>query len=425
MGVRPHIIIIGAGFAGVNATKILSRATCSITLIDQTNHHLFQPLLYQVATAGLSPADISIPVRALTRHIRHARVILARVEAVDPIHSLVRLDDGKELSFDYLIVAAGSRHSYFGNEDWETLAPGLKTLEDAVELRRRILYAFEQAERTEDVKERRRLLTFVVIGAGPTGVEMAGAISELSRYALSRDFRSIDVASTRIVLMEAGPRVLQGFSDKLSGTALSYLKKMGIEVRLNQKVTGLADGAVLLGEEIFPCGAVVWAAGVQASYLGANLGPTDKAGRVAVNPDLSVPNYPNIFVCGDMAALSLPTGEFIPGQAPGAIQMGRHAARNIIKLMSGNPATPFRYIDKGNLATVGRIYAVGEVAGIRFRGVLARLVWIFVHIFYLISFRNRMLVLIQWSWSFFSFRRGARLITDDFFRLVARRKRRN
>ncbi len=416
-----EVIIVGAGFAGIQAAKALSGANCRVTVLDKTNHHLFQPLLYQVATAGLSPADISAPIRGVLRHAKNTEVILAEVSSLDLEHSLVRLADGAELSYDYLVFAAGARHSYFGNDTWETLAPGLKTLEDAVEIRRRVLSAFEDAERTQDEEEKKRLLTFVVVGGGPTGVEVAGALSELARYALCRDFRHIRVDQTRILLMEAGPRILQALPCSLSEKAMTYLSNLGVEVCLGQLVTGLSERAVLLGEKIIPCGAVVWAAGVAPSNLASCFPVRDKIGRVEVLPDLSVPGFPRVFVCGDVAAVKQKNGSFVPGQAPGAIQMGRHAAYNIKRLLSGKPSKSFKYLDKGSLATIGRIYAVGEAAGLRFTGLLARLVWIFVHIFYLISFRNRLLVVTQWTWSFFTYRRGARLISDDFLRAVNRR----
>lgn len=418
----PQVVIVGAGFAGIHAAKSLRRVACRVTVIDKTNHHLFQPLLYQVATGGLSPAEISAPVRAILRKSKNTEVILACVTGIDPVHSTLRLDDGKELDFDYLILAAGARHSYFGNDSWEILAPGLKTVEDALELRRRILSSFEEAERTDDLEERQRLLTFVVIGAGPTGVEMAGAISELARYALSRDFRNINLNQTKIILLEAGDRALQSFSPSLSDTAAAYLKNMHVDLRLGKKVTGLSERAVLLGDQIMPCSTVVWAAGVEASSLGNDLKNLDKAGRVKVQPDLSAPGFPHIFVCGDMAAYTTENGDLIPGQAPGAIQMGRHAANNIKNLIRHKPTTPFVYFDKGSLATIGRYYAIGEAFGLKLKGFLARLIWIFIHIIYLIGFRNRFLVLAQWTWSFFTYRRGARLITDDFLRGLQRKK---
>lgn len=418
----PHIVIIGAGFAGMNAAKVLARSSVRITLIDRTNHHLFQPLLYQVATAGLSPADISAPIRSEFRSFPNVNVILGDVHEVVPAHRQVRLSDGREIDYDYLILATGARHGYFGNDDWEQLAPGLKTLEDAVEIRRRVLLAFERAELEDDKEQRQALLSFVIIGGGPTGVEMAGAIAELARFALSRDFRHINISRTKVILIEAGERILAAFPPHLSLSAEKTLRGLGVQVLTNHRVTGLSEHGVLLGSDIIPTRTVVWAAGVFASTLGAQLGaPCDRAGKVLVNPDLSVPGYANVFVAGDLAAVNRPSGDFVPGMAPGAIQEGRHAAKNILRLINANTTEPFTFFDKGSLATVGRTFAVADIKGLTLTGVAARLIWIFVHIAYLLSFRNKLLVFIQWLWSFVTFKKGARLITGDFNRDYSQR----
>lgn len=415
---RPHVVIIGGGFAGLYAARELRRSTVRVTLIDRSNHHLFQPLLYQVATASLSPADIAAPIRHILSGQRNAEVLLAEAIGIDAPGRRVILSDG-EVRFDYLILATGATHSYFGRDEWASFAPGLKSIDDALEIRRRFLTAFERAERETDPVQRRAALTFVVIGAGPTGVELAGAMAEIARRAIPRDFRRIDTTTARVILLEGRERVLPGFDAGLSRRARADLERLGVEVWLNTRVTGLAPGVVEIGPERIAARNIIWAAGVMASPLARSLGaPLDAAGRVLVNPDLSVPGHPSVFVAGDLAAIIDPrTNEPVPGIAPAAMQMGRHAARLIAREVksSGGAASAsraaFRYNDRGTLATIGRAKAVGVIKGVKTTGFLAWAAWLFIHILYLIGFRNRMLVLIQWAWAYFTFDRGARLIT--------------
>jgi NADH dehydrogenase len=406
---RPRVAIVGAGFAGLEAARALARAPVRVTVVDRRNHHLFQPLLYQVATAALNPSDISAPIRAVLRAQENAEVILGEVAEIDLARRVLRLADGDRLGYDFLVVAAGATHSYLGHGEWASVAPGLKTVEDALEIRRRILLAFERAEREPEEAERRALLTFAVVGAGPTGVELAGALAEIASRTLAADFRHIRPESARVVLVEAAPRVLPAYPEKLSRAALRQLERLGVEVRTGAKVTSLDDRGVSLGAERLPARTVLWAAGVAASPLARALGaPLDRAGRVLVNDDLSVPGHPEVFVAGDLAALRDP----VPGVAPAALQEGRHAARNVARALRGEPALPFRYRDKGLMATIGRAAAVARIGRVELSGLVAWLAWLLVHVFFLIGFRNRVAVILQWAWSYLTFKRGARLITD-------------
>ncbi len=411
-----RVVIVGGGFGGLNAARRLAERPVRVTLLDRRNYHLFQPLLYQVASAALSPADIATPLRSILRRAANVSVILGEAETVDLAGRRVILDQG-ELAYDALILAAGAGHSYFGHDDWELLAPGLKTLEDALEIRRRVLMAFEAAERESDGAERRALLTFVIIGAGPTGVELAGALAEISRETIAHDFRAIDPTQARIILLEGGPRVLPSFPEPLSLSAESALRHLGVEVRTHATVTRITPDAVWLGGEQIRSRAVLWAAGVAASPLARSLGvPLDRAGRVRVEPDLSVPGHPEAFVIGDLCAFLDQTGEPLPGVAPVAIQQGRAAADNAWRRLSGEPTRPFRYHDKGSMATIGRAKAVAVRGGWRLSGLPAWLAWLLVHILFLIGFRNRFLVLFQWAWAYFTYQRGARLITGPWRR---------
>ncbi|HEX8696424.1 MAG TPA: NAD(P)/FAD-dependent oxidoreductase [Longimicrobium sp.] len=410
----PHVVIVGGGFGGLAAARALRRAPVTLTLVDRRNHHVFQPLLYQVATAALSPADISAPIRNVLRRQRNAEVLMAEVTDVDRERRQVVFADGKRLDYDYLVIATGATHAYFGHPEWEPLAPGLKTLEDATEIRRRFLLAFEAAEQEEDPAERRALLTFVVVGAGPTGVEMAGAMAEIARHSMTRDFRHIDPGASRIVLVEGGPRILPAYHEELSAYAKRALEEIGVEVRTGAVVTGIAAEGVMIGDECLRTRNVVWAAGVTASPLGKKLGvETDRVGRVKVEPDLSIPGHPEIFVIGDLALLGDEKGKPLPGVAPVANQQGAHAAKNIVATIVGRRRRPFRYRDKGSMATIGRSAAIVESAGVRFSGFIAWLAWLFIHIFFLIGFRNRLVVMIQWAWSYLTWQRGARLITGE------------
>jgi NADH dehydrogenase len=409
----PRVVIVGGGFGGLQAAKALGDAPVRVTLVDRRNHHLFQPLLYQVATAVLSPADIAHPIRSVLRDRRNVEVVLEEVEAIDPEAKEVILAEGR-LPYDYLILAAGATHAYFGHDEWEPLAPGLKTLEDALAIRRRILLAFEEAEREPDPERRKALMTFVVVGAGPTGVEMAGAIAEIARFSLSRDFRHIDTRDARVILVEASDRALAAFPSSLSRYAIDDLQRLGVDVRLGKPVTAIAPGLVTIGDEPVAAETVIWAAGVRASPLGRTLGAAlDRAGRVLVNPDLTVPGYPDIFVVGDMALLNGQDGTPLPGVAQVAMQEGTWAAGNIERAIVGKPLLPFRYRDLGNMATIGRNAAIADIRGLRLTGFIAWLAWALVHIMNLIGFRNRILVALQWLWGYLTFQRGARLITGS------------
>jgi len=408
---QPRVVIVGGGFGGLYAAKAMARLPVSITLVDRKNHHTFQPLLYQVATAALSPADIASPIRGILRRERNVEVLLGEVTGFDlPARRVLCRDFA--LDYDYLIVAAGVRHAYFGHEEWEPLAPGLKTLEDALEIRRRVLLAFEMAEREAATGVPLTPLNFTIVGAGPTGVELAGALSEIARKALLKNFRSIDPARARILLLEAGPRILATYPEDLARSALQQLERLGVEVRTNCKVTAVEPGGLRLGESFLPSAVNLWAAGVQASPLGTALGgEVDRAGRVRVQSDLSLPGRPEIFVIGDLAAGADEAGRPLPGVAPVAIQQGRAVAENLRREFRGQPRRPFHYIDRGNLATVGRAAAVADFGRLRLSGFLAWVTWLTVHILWLIGFRNRLLVGIQWAWSYLTYQRGIRLIT--------------
>jgi NADH:ubiquinone reductase (H+-translocating) len=412
----PRVVIVGAGFGGLNAAQALAKAPVQITVIDRANHHTFQPLLYQVATAGLSPGEIAAPIRSILRSHKNVQVLMAEVTGFDLDRRVVKTSDA-DIPYDYLIVAAGAAHSYFGHDDWEPYAPGLKTIEDALEIRRRVLLAFELAERQASCGETAAQLNFVVVGGGPTGVELAGTLAEISGHALAHEFRSIDPARTHILLLEGGPRVLPAYAEDLSHSAQEQLKHLGVEVRTSAVVTQIEPGAVYTGNTRLPATVILWAAGVAASPLGKSLGtPVDRAGRVQVQPDLSLPGHPEVFVIGDLAALKDEKGKMLPGVAPVAIQQGRFVAKLIRQEVASRPRTAaFHYWDKGSLATIGRAAAVAEFGRIHISGFIAWLSWLFVHIFFLIGFRNRLLVLIQWAWSYVTYERGARLITGSTY----------
>lgn len=410
---RPRVVIIGAGFGGLYAARALGKADVDVVVIDRTNHHVFQPLLYQVATATLAPTDICAPIRWLLHHQPNVDVVLTEAKSIDPTQRVVHCHGGREIEYDFLIVAAGARHSYFGHPEWEAFAPGLKSAEDAIELRRRWLLAFERADQTTDEAERSAQLTFVIVGGGPTGVELAGMLPTISRFALPSDFHHIDTASARILLIEGGPRILPAMPEDLSARALQDLTELGVEVRTGQRVTNVGDGWVEAEGERIEARTIFWAAGNVASPLGKSLGvQTDRAGRVHVEEDLSVPGLPNVFVVGDLAVLHS-KGTLVPAIAPAAIQSGKAAARNIIHTVRREGRERFRYVNKGDLATIGRYRAVGVIAGRHVTGWLAWWTWLLVHIMYLAGFRNRASVLVEWGYSFFTYQRGARLITDD------------
>jgi NADH dehydrogenase len=410
---NPHVVIIGGGFAGLYAARELRRAPVRVTLLDRRNHHLFQPLLYQVASAALNPSDIATPIRSILARQKNATVVLEEASAVDGARSVVRTRSGHDVAFDYLIVATGATHSYFDHPEWERVAPGLKTIEDALEIRRRVLLAFEAAERETDPAARRQWLTFVVIGAGPTGVELAGAFAEIALHAMKRDFRTIDPSQAKIVLLEGLDRVLPPYPEDLSERARRQLERFDVEVRTGARVTSIDQRGVSIGNERIEARTVVWAAGVQASPLGATLGaPLDRAGRVRVNADLSLPGLRHVFVAGDLASVEA-DGRQVPGVAQAAIQQGKHAARNILRLAAGRETAPFHYRDKGSLATIGRAAAVADFGRIHLGGWIAWMSWLAIHIFFLIGFRNRVIVILQWAWAYLTRRRGARLITGD------------
>jgi NADH dehydrogenase len=408
------VVIVGGGFGGLHAARALAGRPVRVTLLDRRNHHLFQPLLYQVATAALNPSDIATPLRAILRRAANVAVFLAEVESVDLAGRRLILDEG-QMDYDSLVLAVGAGNSYFGHDDWEPLAPSLKSLEDALEIRRRVLLAYEEAEREPDGAERRALLTFVVIGGGPTGVELAGALAEISRETIARDFRLIDPTKARVVLLEGGPRVLASFPPPLPGRAAAALARIGVEVRTDALVTRVTPDAVWVGGEQIRARTVLWAAGVAAAPLTRTLGvPLDRAGRVLVEPDLSVPGHAEAFAIGDMCALLDAGGRPLPGLAPVAIQQGQAAAENLLRRLRGQPTRPFRYRDRGTMATIGRAAAVAVVGRLRLSGLPAWLAWIFVHILFLIGFRNRFLVLFEWAWAYVSWQRGARLITGPW-----------
>jgi NADH dehydrogenase len=430
----PRVVIVGAGFGGLNAARALAKAPIQITIVDRKNYHTFQPLLYQVATAGLSPGEIAAPIRSILRAYKNIEVLMAEVTGFDLDHRTVQTSDA-EIPYDYLIVAAGASHAYFGHDDWEPFAPGLKTIEDALEIRRRVLLAFELAERQAAAGESKTPLNFVVVGAGPTGVELAGTLAEICHHALAHEFRSIDPARAHISLIEGGPRVLATYPDDLSRSAQEQLHRLGVEVRTSTTVTQIEPGAVYFGETRLPAAVVLWAAGVAASPLGKKLGvPVDRPGRVLVQSDLSIPGHPEVFVIGDLAAAKDEQGKMLPGVAPVAIQQGRFVAKLIRReLNSPNAAgaspfsrpsrvggdfdsrPAFHYWNKGSLATIGRAAAVADFGKIHVSGFIAWLAWLFVHILFLIGFRNRLLVFIQWAWSYVTYERGARLITGSTY----------
>ncbi|MBZ5561121.1 MAG: NAD(P)/FAD-dependent oxidoreductase [Acidobacteriia bacterium] len=411
--VRPRVVIVGAGFGGLYAAKALRGAPVDVSVIDRRNHHLFQPLLYQVATAGLSPGDIAYPIRSIVSRQKNYRVLLAEAVGVDLAGRKVLLRDGA-IGYDYLILAPGARHQYFGHDEWAPLAPGLNTLEDALEIRRRILLAFERAEREPEESRRRALLTFVIVGGGPTGVELAGAIAEIAFKVLVRDFRAIDPREAHIILLEAGPRLLPAFPESLSAHAAADLRRRGVEVRLNTAVTAIEAGRAQAGGQVIPTATTLWAAGVQVSALTRSLGvQLDRAGRVPVQPDLTLPGHPEVFVIGDSAAFTHQTGKLLPGVAQVAIQGGRHAARCIRRALRGQNYEPFHYVNLGNMATIGRASAVADFGFLRLSGFIAWMLWLVIHISWLIGFRNRFVVLFEWAWSYFTFDKAARLITGS------------
>ncbi|HEY6251217.1 MAG TPA: NAD(P)/FAD-dependent oxidoreductase, partial [Candidatus Angelobacter sp.] len=399
----PHVVIIGGGFAGINAAKALARARVRITVVDRKNHHTFQPLLYQVALAVLSPAEIASPIRTIMKRARNVQVLLGEVTGFDLENRQVRTGS-IELGYDYLIIAAGATHAYFGHPEWEKIAPGLKTIEDALQIRRRVLLAFETAELDAITRGIHPDLNFVVVGGGPTGVELAGAIADISKRYMERDFRGIDTRQARIILLEGGPRVLPAFPEDLSASAEKQLKDLGVEVRTNAMVTNIEPGSVTVGQEKLPAAVILWGAGVSASPLGKMLGaPTDRAGRVLVSPDLSVPGHPEVLVIGDLAAAKMKEGKLVPGVAPAAIQMGKFAARQIKRILQNRPREEFHYLDKGTLATIGRSKAVADLGKLHFSGYLAWLAWLFIHLLFLIGFRNRFMVMIEWAWDYITY----------------------
>jgi len=407
----PHIVIIGGGFGGLNAAKALRKAPVRVTLVDRHNHHLFQPLLYQVATATLSPGDIASPIRWILRHAPNTRVWLGDVRSIDLGSRRIMLEDGASIGYDYLIVATGTSHTYFGHDEWARHAPGLKTLEDALAIRRRILVAFEEAERETDRARQQRLLTFVLVGGGPTGVELAGTLAEIARQTRA-EFRNIDTHTTRIVLIEAGPTVLPSFAPALRDAARRSLARLHVEVREHTRVTAVEDGAVKLGAERLEAETILWTAGVAASPVTMTLGvPLDRAGRVVVERDLSVPGHPEAFVIGDAAAFLDAEGHQLPGVAQVAMQGGTHAARTILRRIRGDAAQPFVYHDRGSMAIIGRGSAIADIRGLRFSGPIAWLAWLFLHIFELIGFRNRLVVMIEWATAYLTRQRSVRLIT--------------
>jgi NADH dehydrogenase len=411
----PHVVIIGGGFGGLDAARTLADADVRITLLDRHNYHLFQPLLYQVATASLSPGDIASPIRWVLRRQRNVTVLLANVRDVDVAGKRVLLDEGDEIAYDFLIVATGAAHSYFGHGEWAERAPGLKTLDDALEIRRRVLLAFEAAERDSDPGVQRRLLTFVIVGGGPTGVELAGALAEIARQSLRQDFRNIKPESARILLLEGAPHLLGAFPESLRAAARVSLQRLGVEVRTDSVVTDVTDGGVTIRtagvDERLEAQTILWAAGVAASPVASGLGiPLDRAGRVPAEPTLAVPGHPDVFVAGDICALSQ-DGRPLPGVAQVAKQQGAHAARNIVRAIRKQPPLPFRYRNYGNMATIGRGAAIAEIGPVKASGFLAWLIWLFIHIFWLIGFRNRIVVFGEWAWSYVTFQRRVRLIT--------------
>ena len=412
---KPHVVIVGAGFGGLEAAKKLGSQPLRLTIIDRTNYHLFQPLLYQVATAALSPADIAAPIRAILTKHDNIEVMLAEVKRIDADARTVRTGE-REISYEYLIVATGSRHSYFGNDEWEKLAPGLKSLEDAVEIRRRLLMAFEYAEKITDEATRKAAMTFAIVGGGPTGVEMAGAIAEIARFTLAQDFKHINPSDARVILIQGNDRLLLGFPEDLAASAERQLKDLGVEVMTGARATNLTEEGLEVNGQFIPCRVKIWAAGNNASGLGKCFNvPVDRAGRVIVNDDLTIPGHPEVQVIGDLANFPHQTGgEPLPGVSPVAMQQGRHAAANILGMIDGRKPQRFWYWDKGSMATIGRNKAVADLGFVRLTRWPAWLAWLFVHIIFLVGFRNRVAVLLQWAWAYVTFNKGARLITRNF-----------
>ena len=405
-----HVVILGAGFGGLYAARALRRAPVRVTVIDSRNHHLFQPLLYQVATAALNPSDIAAPIRSILRRQKNTTVMLGEARSVDTRRKVVLLSHG-DIPYDFLIVATGASHSYFGHEEWAEHAPGLKSIEDALAIRTRVLLAYEAAELEPDPERRREWLTFVIVGAGPTGVELAGALAEISHHTLAHDFRNMDPTQARILLLEGLPRVLPSYPPVLSAKAEQQLARLGVEVRTGVRVTHIGEHGVCLGDERIAARTVLWCAGVAAALWVRSLGvPLDHAGRVLVRPDLTLPGRDDVFVIGDLAAVEQ-DGGWVPGVAPAAVQEGRHAAQNVVRSVRGEAHAPFRYLDKGSLATIGRAAAVAELMGLKLSGLIAWLAWLAIHIFFLIGFRNRVVVMFSWAYSYLTFRRAARLIT--------------
>jgi NADH dehydrogenase len=412
---EPRVVIVGGGFAGLSAARELARKPVQVTLVDRRNHHLFQPLLYQVATAALNASDIAIPIRRILRNQKNVEVLLAEARRVDFASRTLFLDEGS-IPYDRLIVATGARHSYFGHEGWTAFAPGLKSIGDALEIRRRVLSAFELAEREKDPERRREWLTFVVVGGGPTGVELSGALCEIAQHALACDFRHIDPKQARVILLEGSDRVLPPYKPALSEKARRQLERVGVDVRTGQRVTGISAEGVTVGTEKIATRTVLWAAGVMGSGFGRALDVSlDRAGRVAIGQDLAVPGHPEVFVIGDLACL-VQNGAQVPAVAPAAMQEGRHAARNVLRSLRGEPALPFRYKNKGSLATIGRTAAVADLGKVTLSGPPAWIAWLVLHLLFLVGFRNRAIVVFQWAWSFFSYDRGARLITGPLQR---------
>jgi NADH dehydrogenase len=409
----PQVVIVGAGFAGLDAARALKRQPVDVTVVDRRNHHVFQPLLYQVATAGLSPGDIAAPIRWILRKQANARVLLADVQRVDVETHTIVLDGSETLTYDYLILAPGASHSYFGHDEWANEAPGLKTLDDALAIRRRMLLAFEEAEREREAPRKRHLLTFAIVGGGPTGVELAGALAEIAHHTLRHEYDAIDPESARIMVIEGGPTILPAFPESLRDSARRALRTLGVEVWENAVVTGIEPERLRVGNDVIAAHTILWAAGVAASALGASLGaPIDPAGRVIVDADLSVPGRPDVFVAGDLANFTHQTGKPLPGVAQVAKQQGAHAARNILRRLKGEPTTAFRYRDPGNMATIGRAAAIADFGWARVSGYLGWLLWLFVHVMFLIGFRSRISVMLQWSLSYITHQRSVRLITS-------------
>ncbi len=410
---RPHVVVIGGGFGGLYAARALADAPVRITLLDRHNYHLFQPLLYQVATASLNPSDIAAPIRWILRRQANVTVLLAEARAIDTARKVVTLNDG-ELAYDALIVAAGATHSYFGHDDWAVHARGLKSIDDALEIRRRVLFAFEAAEREPDPARQREWLTFAVVGGGPTGCELAGALAEVARHTLKRDFRNIRPDEAKVLLIEAQRFVLAPYSDKLRQSAVRQLEELGVEVRLSTRVTEIDGAGISLDGVRLPARTVIWAAGVAASPLGASLGaPLDRAGRVRVEPTLAIPGHDDVFVIGDLAAIKDDEGQPVPGVAPAAMQMGSHVAENLVRAHRREPLLPFHYVDKGSMATIGRARAVAMIGPVQLSGFFAWMAWLLLHLLFLIGFRSRAAVLASWAWAYLTFQRAGRLITGD------------